>query len=270
MPTTTAIVARLRSKIFTRWTLLAIIIISLIYSLSLYGRIDEDECEVKSRLKAQLIEMTFVLIDELERAGVEYWLDYGTLLGSIREEGIIFWDYDVDLSIFQSQNRSFGQHIAPKLREKGYAVDVLPWGDWKIRFYFPNGTLSQTFSLDVFPWEAQDPPTREHIMIRSRHHKYPRPMEWLKPLKKAMFEGREVSVPHEPEKVLVSLFGRFYYIPKREDDRGLPYACMLMAGGSGGGGGGEGGGDAGRGGVAQLTRSGDGGANRNVAGAVRD
>uniref|UniRef100_A0A8C6U8M2 Ribitol-5-phosphate transferase n=1 Tax=Neogobius melanostomus TaxID=47308 RepID=A0A8C6U8M2_9GOBI len=50
-------------------------------------------------LKA-LRETTKYVINILESSGVRYWLEGGTLLGAVRHQDIIPWDYDVDLGIY--------------------------------------------------------------------------------------------------------------------------------------------------------------------------
>lgn len=37
----------------------------------------------------------------LDRAGVRYWLEGGSLLGAMRAEDILPWDYDVDIGMFR-------------------------------------------------------------------------------------------------------------------------------------------------------------------------
>uniref|UniRef100_A0A4W6ET29 Ribitol-5-phosphate transferase n=1 Tax=Lates calcarifer TaxID=8187 RepID=A0A4W6ET29_LATCA len=47
-----------------------------------------------------LRETTKYVINILESSGVRYWLEGGTLLGAVRHQDIIPWDYDVDLGIY--------------------------------------------------------------------------------------------------------------------------------------------------------------------------
>lgn len=40
----------------------------------------------------------------LDKHGVEYWLDYGTLLGAVRGGRFIPWDHDIDLGLWHKDN----------------------------------------------------------------------------------------------------------------------------------------------------------------------
>jgi len=61
------------------------------------------------------------LATELEKADIPYWLDFGTCLGSIREQNFIPWDDDIDLALLRSDVPRFTQLI---LEELGNLVDL--------------------------------------------------------------------------------------------------------------------------------------------------
>ena len=45
----------------------------------------------------ELLELTD---DTLRKAGIEYWLTYGTLLGAYRDHNFIAHDYDLDIALY--------------------------------------------------------------------------------------------------------------------------------------------------------------------------
>ena len=106
-----------------------------------------------------------ILSKELEKEGITYWLDFGTLLGAVRQHDIISWDDDIDISIlevdkfrllklveskFQNQFEIFTAEDSPglvtpiKLTLKGTRV--------RERAFFERGINSQNFglSIDIF------------------------------------------------------------------------------------------------------------------------
>ncbi|RLN88056.1 hypothetical protein BBJ28_00013232 [Nothophytophthora sp. Chile5] len=59
----------------------------------LYGK-----CDTRAYMSTLLTKTTRIL----KRHGVEYWLDKGTLLGVHRDDGLIPWEYDVDLGVMNA------------------------------------------------------------------------------------------------------------------------------------------------------------------------
>jgi len=88
------------------------------------------DCEVPPQ--PSLVRFPTILTDEeryyrnfkdvkrvLDQAGIEFWLDYGSLLGAVREGGKIEWDTDLDLSIVEVHWKELLRAI-PKLQELGF------------------------------------------------------------------------------------------------------------------------------------------------------
>jgi hypothetical protein len=75
-----------------------------------------------------------LLANALDEAGIEWWLDHGTLLGITREGRLLPWDEDVDLSIHHEQLEDTWEVVA---RLRGLVggrlvlttrnVKILPW-----------------------------------------------------------------------------------------------------------------------------------------------
>lgn len=55
----------------------------------------------------------------LSENGIKYWLDYGTLLGAVREHDFIAHDYDIDLGVFFEQDLEL---MICKLKEAGFSL----------------------------------------------------------------------------------------------------------------------------------------------------
>lgn len=61
----------------------------------------------------------------LERHSVRYWLDFGTLLGAVREGRAIPWDGDYDLGTLEGDIDK-NADLWAELRSAGYAVQIQP------------------------------------------------------------------------------------------------------------------------------------------------
>jgi len=60
----------------------------------------------------------------LDKHGIKYWLDMGTLLGAVRNGKIIPWDHDIDLGLWDAQISNIHQ-IHKEFCDKGFAVDIV-------------------------------------------------------------------------------------------------------------------------------------------------
>ena len=64
------------------------------------------------------------IFDEIcKENNIEYWIDFGTLLGAIRHKGFIPWDDDVDVSMKRDDYEKF-----ISLFKKGFEYHPLPSG----------------------------------------------------------------------------------------------------------------------------------------------
>ncbi len=77
---------------------------------------------------------------------VEYWIDSGTLIGAVRQGGLLPWDDDVDLIVLKNQEQKF-LALTPVFERYGYALEVCSFG---YKIYAKNG--KKTDSEHTFPW----------------------------------------------------------------------------------------------------------------------
>ncbi|KDO27163.1 hypothetical protein SPRG_07870 [Saprolegnia parasitica CBS 223.65] len=61
--------------------------------------VNTTDCYSVEDRRAMLRTMVYTLIDGLEANGIEYWLDSGSLLGSVRDGGLIPFDLDADFGL---------------------------------------------------------------------------------------------------------------------------------------------------------------------------
>ena len=87
----------------------------------------------KTRLVGKNVDIAHKLLYdvtmELEKTGVSYWLEGGTLLGIIRENRLLPWDNDMDISMYIKDCWKLIK-VAIKLFFKGYRIST--------RFYNRN------------------------------------------------------------------------------------------------------------------------------------
>lgn len=115
-----------------------------------------------------LTELTTFVHDLLDRHGITHWIDYGTLLGAVREGTFIAWDEDVDFGVLEKDTpRILG--LGREFAAAGYALDL---GDpTVIRIQYSE---INTQHVDLFPWTEEGGelrcswPGRDWPGVRSR------------------------------------------------------------------------------------------------------
>ena len=128
----------------------------------------------------RMISLSFDLMDVLDEYNVKHWLGFGTLLGCLRDGGVIPWDDDVDICLFRED------------RERVLGLDIKDC-EWKkanetlYRLVRLNEDGSRYSHIDVFfltpDHERQERHLRRDEILPLRY------MEW---------EDRMCPVPRYP------------------------------------------------------------------------
>ncbi len=78
--------------------------------------------------KVQALKLLSITISILDKHNVAYYLDFGTLIGAVREKGFIEWDDDVDISLFNEKDYYKIEQVTYEIRKKGLSVMRAPLG----------------------------------------------------------------------------------------------------------------------------------------------
>ena len=57
------------------------------------------------------LEWSYFILDYLKSKGISYWIDYGTLLGAVRDGNIISWDKDFDVGVYYDDLHKIGRIV---------------------------------------------------------------------------------------------------------------------------------------------------------------
>lgn len=103
-----------------------------------------------------------------DRFNVRYWLDYGTLLGAVRDGRLIRWDVDIDLGMMTKDwekivstfselgKKGFRIYFEEEVRKKvslhrfGYPVDISLYsnkGDWAVERFITRVFVSRSLAV---------------------------------------------------------------------------------------------------------------------------
>lgn len=162
------------------------------------GGLHGEQSEKKTKIITELYNYVIFFLNEI---GAVYWLDYGTLLGYFRENGIIKHDNDIDLALLEDQyqlilqnKNCLDKHVtfmdkskcngAPKIKlnYKGFDCDL----------YFYKKTDNFIQSLEDSVWQNETQRIDSNIII---------------PLKTEEFLGHRIYVPNETKKYLETIYG---------------------------------------------------------------
>ncbi|KAF8789217.1 ribitol 5-phosphate transferase FKRP-like [Argiope bruennichi] len=144
----------------------------------------------------------------LEKCGVRYWLEGGSLLGAVRTGDIIPWDYDVDIGIYKEDiqkcewlKNSLLQSIVDT---QGFVWEKAHEGEF-IRVQF-----SQTNHLhvDIFPFYSRNGIMTKDTWFTDHKQDTEFPEYFLKPLHLIKFVGMTVSAPNRFKEFLEYKFGQ--------------------------------------------------------------
>lgn len=155
-----------------------------------------------------LLDMLPYITDLLDKIEVKYWLDWGTLVGAMRNGKMVPWDFDIDIGIFHDDAELLLSY-EPTIRADGYrfAVDRNAKFARKIRFFTEKHGFD--FHIDLDPWDVNDG-TASATFDQSKTH----PVGELRNLTEIEFEGAMYPCPNPPEAALIREFGPDWRIPK--------------------------------------------------------
>lgn len=168
------------------------------------------------------------LMEEVHRLfelrGIMYWIDGGTLLGAIRNKGIIPTDDDLDICVFAKDEPKI-EALAPLLEKRGLKLTYLK----EARFFKIVSKENPNVWVDIFFVRSMG--KKEAIQYADKWHRtaYPHCFNEKKdlwPLKLLPFGPIQVWSPANPLPYLDRAYGPMWksvaYISKHKDEAGPP------------------------------------------------
>ncbi len=156
----------------------------------------------------------------LEKNNIEFWLDSGTLLGIVRENRLLPWDNDVDLSIKEEyldqllSSLSDISSLGYRVRSKTFENDSSPFikGKTRIikvrnkRFFFFRGKVT----LDIYIKFKKD----DKYFYQCGKTKKASSAVYYKQLEEITFNGKKYKIPHRHEEYLTCKYGKWKIVNK--------------------------------------------------------
>lgn len=164
-----------------------------------------------------------VVLGALEKAGIQPFLAYGTLLGAVRDKNFIGHDSDADLGYVSRYDtpadaalESF--RLQRTLREMGFTVERYSGIAFKVVVREADG---RTRGLDVFGGFLRD-----GTLYLMGEVGVPFEEAWLYPRGTAELAGRSFPVPARPERLLEAMYGLSWRVPDPAFQFTTPHATV--------------------------------------------
>lgn len=157
--------------------------------------------------QTDLLQMLPYLVNLLETNNVKYWLDWGTLLGAVRDGKMIPWDFDIDLGIFDDD---VAKVLALRVEtwKDGYDIMPCPVLSSKLMFY-KKDNHGEAFHIDMDSWLKDGDVYRSNFNQEIIHTE-----EELSEFETIDFEGSAYPCPKNPDEVVERFFGEDWRTPK--------------------------------------------------------
>ena len=157
------------------------------------------------------LEITEIIARNLEREGITYWLDAGTLLGSWREGKIMEHDNDVDIAYLKPQQGQILE-ILRRVLPSNFTVNTHGSYNENIIVKGPFKGKDMSSGLDLYGYQDKG------NFLQIQDYSKPMPKSWVFPLKVGKLSGIEFSTPANTKDYLELNYGNLaenaHYDPK--------------------------------------------------------
>jgi len=160
--------------------------------------------------RKRLEKMLPVVAECFNRCGVHYWVDYGTLLGLVREKRVIIGDNDLDFCVWDTpDNHDRLKHAAKELRSRGYRLAKEPtWDAYRVK---PRN--APNLFADVY-LARPDPTNPANVLIASKWDSPAHLLQSFAPID-VMTTAIQVPAPADLHTTLKQRYGHDYMTPRR-------------------------------------------------------
>lgn len=176
-----------------------------------------DKTPIKSCCKKHLLELLNYVTLTLEKNNIKYWLDYGTLLGATRNEKMIPWDDDCDISILMDDEEKAKKIL--QNNDQGYIVYWHPDYPKINTFFGVRYSEVNNLHIDIFAWKEKNGFMHRRNYLdngpispdakKGKHF----PKEFIQNLTKIKLEDKEYWAPDNPIEFCKFRYGKAWNIP---------------------------------------------------------
>tara|TARA_B110001452_G_scaffold16364_1_gene13397 strand:+ start:1472 stop:2095 length:624 start_codon:yes stop_codon:yes gene_type:complete len=165
---------------------------------------ENKKVRIRSKYELEVRKREFLLIcNILDKLNINYFLQTGVLLGAVRDNDLIKWDWDIEISVLGEEFINEIDDVAAELQKNNFIISVVnkKKNDSKIDFI---GQLDESVTgYTIFSWY--------HSKFRKVYwrREYSVPEKYFKKFSKINFMGREFKCPNNPQEYLSFAYGNW-------------------------------------------------------------
>jgi phosphorylcholine metabolism protein LicD len=163
---------------------------------------DKNKIRIRSKYELEIRKKEFLQSCKvLDKLKINYFLISGILLGAIRDNKLISWDWDVEISVFNDVLEKKLKIIENELKKKKFTIIKINRKKNQLKIdYF--GKLDQTVThYSIEGWSYSK---KRKVFWR---HSYQIPEKFLKKFSKVKIFGKNFNGPNNPKEFLKFLYG---------------------------------------------------------------
>jgi lipopolysaccharide cholinephosphotransferase len=168
--------------------------------------------QIRSNKQLKIRKLEFIKICKiLDKLKIKYFLQTGILLGAIRDNDLIKWDWDIEISVFSNEFEKKIDHVAKKLEKEFSIINInKKHNDFKIDFLGKYNKHITTYT--IFAWNYSK---KKKIFWRKE---FIVPEKFLLKFSKIKFLGKKFNCPYKPKEYLTYAYGN-WKIPLRTSNK---------------------------------------------------
>ena len=204
------------------YKLVFVCLILIIISIYVFNRASYYESMASRRIVSKkkrlqiLQELYNIIVNLAEENNIKVFIIYGTLLGKIRNNDIICYDFDLDFGVNSNDYELMRQSILKYANNnKQYIVEdkKLLW--WKAIALVDketglNADIMVYYNNKTYVWRSISDLYAKYILNECNNNF---PIDWIYPLQKSTFLGRTIYLPNKPNNILECHYGSDFMVP---------------------------------------------------------
>ena len=176
-----------------------------------------ESAKVRDRTSDELLSRKnefFKICDILEELNIDYYLHGGILLGAIRDQDFIRWDWGIDIRVLYNGFLNQINPLNKLLEEAGFEILITSRKKNDLKIVFKGKYPKEVSGYTIFAWNYSK---MKDVYWRGN---YSIPSKFFNRHTTISFLGKELKCPLNPEKYLTYAYGD-WKIPIRTSEKNL-------------------------------------------------